>query len=137
LQNAAHIVKPLPTTIPIFKYFSGILNAPLKFLGKLDKPSERGSLIIKLGLMMYDAYTGKHRTVPKHKFFSRKTSLKQLNQLKPDIINTAVYYYRLITNPDRLALEFILDVEAENSFAHEINYMSLAKGEKDKVILRD
>lgn len=137
LQNAAHIVKPLPTTIPIFKYFSGILNAPLKFLGKLDKPSERGSLIIKLGLMMYDAYTGKHRTVPKHKFFSRKTSLKQWNQLNPDIKNTAVYYDGLITNPERLALELILDAEAENSFAHAINYMSLAKGEKDKVILRD
>ena len=50
IQNAPHIVKPLATTIPIFKYFSGILNAPLKFLGLLDKPSERGSIIIKLGL---------------------------------------------------------------------------------------
>jgi glycerol-3-phosphate dehydrogenase len=29
LQNAPHVVKPLPTTIPIFKRFSGILNAPL------------------------------------------------------------------------------------------------------------
>src|SRR6188474_3969988 len=42
LQNAPHAVKPLPTTIPIFKQFSGLLNAPLKFLGMLDKPSERG-----------------------------------------------------------------------------------------------
>src|ERR1051326_816345 len=66
LQNAPHIVKPLPTTIPIFKYFSGLLNAPLKFFGALDKPSERGSLVIKLGLMMYDAFTsaqGGHRAV--------------------------------------------------------------------------
>src|SRR5512133_3200623 len=58
IQNAPHLVKPLPTTIPIFKIFSGLLNAPLKFLRLLDKPSERGSLVIKLGLMMYDAYTG-------------------------------------------------------------------------------
>src|SRR5688500_691538 len=58
IKNAAHIVKPLPTTVPIFRYFSGILNAPFKFLGIMDKPSERGSLIIKLRLMMYDAYTG-------------------------------------------------------------------------------
>ncbi|KXK14416.1 MAG: FAD dependent oxidoreductase [Chloroflexi bacterium OLB14] len=100
LQNAAHIVKPLPTTIPIFKTFSGIFNAPLKFFGKLDKPSERGSIIIKLGLMMYDAYTGKHRTVPKHKFLSRKVSLKNWNQLNADITNTAVYYDGLITNPN-------------------------------------
>src|SRR5260370_35546493 len=40
LQNAPHIVKPLPTTIPIFKRLSGLLNAPLKFFGKLDRPSE-------------------------------------------------------------------------------------------------
>lgn len=137
LQNAAHIVKPLPTTIPIFKYFSGILNAPLKFFGWLDKPSERGSLIIKLGLMMYDAYTGKHRTVPKHKFLSRKASLKKWNQLNPDIKNTAVYYDGLITNPERLALDLILDSEAENSSARAVNYMSLVSGEKDTVILRD
>src|SRR5678809_1017537 len=56
LQNAPHVVKPLPTTIPIFKRFSGLLNAPAKFFKLLDKPSERGSLVIRIGLMMYDAY---------------------------------------------------------------------------------
>src|ERR1041384_4798502 len=61
LQNAPHYVKPLPTTIPIFKRFSGLLNAPLKFFGMLDKPSERGSLIIKLGLMIYDARSEERR----------------------------------------------------------------------------
>ena len=137
LQNAAHIVKPLPTTIPIFKYFSGILNAPLKFFNWLDQPSERGSIIIKLGLMMYDAYTSKQKTVPKHKFLSRTASLKKWNQINPDIKNTAVYYDGLITNPERLALDLILDSEAENSLARAINYMSLVSGEKDKVILRD
>src|SRR5512141_3261822 len=61
IQNAPHIVKPLPTTIPMFKRFSGLMNAPLKFARLQDKPSERGSLVIKIGLMMYDAYTGARR----------------------------------------------------------------------------
>src|SRR5512144_2128979 len=74
IQNAPHLVKPLPTTIPIFKFFSGLLNAPLKFLKILDKPSERGALVIKLGLMMYDAYTGKQRIVPRHQFLGRDQS---------------------------------------------------------------
>ena len=40
IENAPHLVKPLPTTIPIFKVFSGLLNAPLKFLGWLEsRPS--------------------------------------------------------------------------------------------------
>lgn len=137
IQNAPHIVKPLPTTIPIFKYLSGIFNAPLKFLGWLDKPSERGSLIIKLGLMMYDAYTGKQRTVPRHQFFSRATSLSHWNKLNSQIVNTATYYDGLITNPERLALEVLLDAEAEHPNARALNYVSLVSGEKDTVILRD
>ncbi|MCQ3936195.1 MAG: FAD-dependent oxidoreductase [Chloroflexi bacterium] len=137
IQNAPHLVKPLPTAIPIFKVFSGIFNAPLKFLGWLDKPSERGSLIIKLGLMMYDAYTGGQRTVPHHKFHSRTESLKRWKRLHPDIVNTAVYYDGLISNPERLALEILLDAEAENPHARALNYFSLVGGEKDKVFLRD
>src|SRR5258706_1970641 len=56
LRNAPHYAKPLPTTIPIFKWLSGLWNAPLKFLNLLDKPSERGAVVIKIGLMLYDAY---------------------------------------------------------------------------------
>ncbi|MBK8617450.1 MAG: glycerol-3-phosphate dehydrogenase/oxidase [Anaerolineales bacterium] len=137
IQNAPHIVSPLPTTVPMFKYFSGLFNAPLKFMGWLDKPSERGSVIIKLGLMMYDAYTGKTRTVPRHKFFSRAESLKRWNQLNPDVANTATYYDGLISNPERLALELVLDAEADNSNAHALNYVSMVGGGQDSIVLRD
>ena len=137
IQNAPHIVKPLPTTIPMFKYFSGLFNAPLKFLGWLDKPSERGSVIIKLGLMMYDAYTGIQRTVPRHKFYSRTESLKKWGKLNSEIVNTAVYYDGLISNPERLALEIMLDAEAENPRACALNYVSLIGGGGKTVAVRD
>ncbi len=137
IQNAPHLVKPLPTTIPIFKRFSGLLNAPLKFFGKLDKPSERGSLVIKLGLMMYDAYTGKQRTVPKHTFLSRRKSLEKWGQLNPKIVNTATYYDGAILQPERLTIEVMLDAEQENSNAHALNYVSMVGGMEDTIILRD
>ena len=137
IQNAPHIVAPLPTTVPMFKYFSGLLNAPMKFLGLLERPSERGSIIIKLGLMMYDAYTGKKRTVPRHTFLSRAQSLKRWNKLNPEIANTATYYDGLISNPERLALEVLLDAEADNPNARALNYVSMVSGQKDTVILRD
>jgi glycerol-3-phosphate dehydrogenase len=140
LQNAPHLVKPLPTTIPIFKRFSGLLNAPLKFFGGLDKPSERGSLVIKIGLMLYDAYTnaqGGKRTVPRHKFHSRKKSLELWNQLNPEIVNTAVYYDGAILQPERLGVELLLDAEAESPNAHALNYMSMVGGHEDTLILRD
>lgn len=135
IQNAPHIVHPLPTTIPIFKYLSGLFNAPLKFLGLLDKPSERGSLIIKLGLMMYDAYTGRNRIVPRHKFLSRSDSLTRWNQLNSQIVNTATYYDGLISNPERLALELVLDAESDGGRA--LNYVSLIGAQGNTVTLRD
>ena len=137
LQNAPHLVKPLPTTIPIFKRFSGLLNAPLKFFRLLNKPSERGSLVIKIGLMMYDAYTGRTRVVPKHRFLSRKESLAKWKQLNPKIVNTATYYDGAILNPERIAIELVLDAEAENPKAHALNYMSMVGGTEDTIIVRD
>lgn len=135
IQNAPHLVKPLPTAIPIFKHFSGLFNAPLKFLGWLDKPSERGSVIIKLGLMMYDAYTGSQRTVPRHKFRGRAESLTRWPRVNPGIVSTAEYYDGLIQNPERLALEILLDGEADGGRA--LNYVSLVGGQDDHVTLRD
>jgi glycerol-3-phosphate dehydrogenase len=135
IQNAPHLVKPLPTTVPMFKHFSGLFNAPLKFLGWLDKPSERGSVVIKLGLMMYDAYTGRQRTVPRHKFRGRSESLKLWPRLNPKIRTTATYYDGSILNPERLALEIMLDGEADGGRA--VNYVSLAGASGKQVTLRD
>lgn len=137
IQNAPHLVKPLPTTIPIFKIFSGLWNAPLKFLKLLDKPSERGSVVIKIGLMFYDAFTGNARIVPRHQFQNRKDSLARWNKLNPQIINTATYYDGAILQPERLGLELILDAEADNPNAWAVNYMSLAGGSGSTLLLHD
>jgi glycerol-3-phosphate dehydrogenase len=140
ILNAPHLVKPLPTVIPMFKRLSGLLNAPLKFLRLLDKPSERGSLVIKLGLMMYDAYTnaqGGQRVVPKHQFLSKKKSLAKWKHLNPDVINTAIYYEGAIMQPERLGVEILLDAEAENPDARALNYVSMVGGSEDMILLRD
>src|SRR5512140_2269872 len=100
IRNAPDLVKPLPTTIPIFKTFSGLLNAPLKFVGWLEKPSERGALVIKVGLIFYDAFTGKQRSVPRHAFDNRSSSLKKYPQINPDVRYTATYYDGLILSPE-------------------------------------
>ncbi len=137
IQNAPHLIKPLPTTVPMFKIFSGLLNAPLKFLRWLDKPSERGSVVIKIGLIFYDAFTGKQRTVPRHQFQGRKASLARWDKLNPKIINTATYYDGAILQPERFGLELVLDAEADNPNARAINYMSLAGGSGNTLLLRD
>ena len=135
IQNAPHLVRPLPTTVPMFKIFSGLLNAPLKFLNWLDRPSERGAVVIKIGLMLYDAFTGKTRTVPRHQFRNRRESLTRWPRLNPSVRFTATYYDGAILAPERYTVELLLDAEADGGRA--LNYVSLAGFEGDSVILRD
>lgn len=137
IQNAPHYVRPLPTVIPIFKWFSGFLNAPLKFLGLLDRPSERGAAIIKMGLLMYDAYTGAERTVPRHEFLSRKDALARYPHLNPAVVSVAEYYDGLIRAPERLCVELVTDGEAAAPAAHALNYVSVVGASGGQVRLRD
>lgn len=135
IENAPHLVKPLPTVVPMFKIFSGLLNAPLKFLNLLDKPAERGALVIKIGLMFYDAFTGKQRTVPPHKFEGREKSLEKYPKLARDIKFTATYYDGQILSPERYTVELVLDGERDGGKA--LNYVSFAGANGHTITLRD
>jgi glycerol-3-phosphate dehydrogenase len=57
--------------------------------------------------------------------------------LNPKIVNTAVYYDGAILQPERLAVEVLLDAENENSNARALNYMNMVGGMEDMIILRD
>ena len=137
IRNAPHMVKPLPTVIPMFKLFSGFLNAPLKFLNLLDKPSERGAAVIKIGLILYDSFTGKNRTVPAHQFFGKKETFKRYPRLNKDVRYTAEYYDGLMLSPERLNTEIILDAEKAGEAAMALNYASFDSVDGDTVLLND
>jgi glycerol-3-phosphate dehydrogenase len=137
IENAPHLVKPLPTTFPIFKWFSGILNAPLKFLGLLDRPAERGALVIKVGMMLYDFYTRGQGTVPKHVFVNRKKSLQQFPELNSEVIFTGTYYDAAMHSPERIAIELVLDAVQINRHAIPLNYVHLGSTSNGRVILKD
>lgn len=137
LRNAAHAVKPLPTTVPIFHWLSGIFNAPLKFLRLRDKPSERGALVIKIGLILYDIFASPYRTMPTHKFAARQKSLEQRPTINPDILFTATYYDAFMPYPERICVELMLDSEALSPQARALNYVSLHAASGDTVTLRD
>lgn len=137
LKNAPHYAKPLPTTIPIFRWFSGLFNAPLKFLRLIERPAERGGIVIKLGLMMYDWFTGPQQSMPFHKVMLRKSSLEQFPRLNNEIVCTATYYDAWMPYPERLCLELIQDAEADNPEAIAVNYLAAVNGSADSVVLKD
>lgn len=137
LRNAPHMTHPLPTTIPIFKWFSGVFNSPLKFIGVLDKPAERGAVIIKLGLIMYDAYVRGDSPMPGHRFDNRSKVLERWPAFNPELLFAATYYDGGMHSPERLALEILMDGEKEGDHAKAANYLSAVGSDGDQILLKD
>jgi glycerol-3-phosphate dehydrogenase len=137
IENAPHYVKALPTVIPIFKWFSGLFNAPLKFMGLLDQPSERGAVVIKIGLIFYDAFTRRQGTVPKHQFKSRSEFLEDFPRINPKVRFTARYFDGAMHTPERICIEMVLDGETANPDAHALNYIAVEGADGKTVFLKD
>lgn len=139
LKIAPHYVRPLRTTIPIYSTFSGILSAPLRFLThRSGKPQERGAVLIKIGLTLYDTFSRDGGSVPRHRFLGRKKSLAELPALDPDIKYTATYYDASMHDPERLALDVLQDGRAAHDGAYALNYVeAVGRSDAGGVVLRD
>ncbi|MGO1265612.1 glycerol-3-phosphate dehydrogenase/oxidase [Microbacterium gubbeenense] len=138
LKTAPHFVKPLKTTVPIYSFWSGLLQAPMKFVfGRKGKPAERGAALIKVGLTMYDLFVGPTRRTPWHRFRGRAASLRELPRLNPDIKFTATYFDASMHDPERLALDVLTDGIKSNRSAHALNYVEATGFTGDGVTVRD
>ncbi len=138
VRNAPHFVKPLPTTIPIHRTISGVLTAPFRLLvthGR-GKPRERGALLIKLGLVMYDTFSRDGGAVPRHRFRARRRSRELFPDLDDRFRYTATYYDASMHDPERLALDVLRDGAREES-ARSANYAPVVGADGAAVIIRD
>jgi glycerol-3-phosphate dehydrogenase len=137
LKNAPHFVQPLETVLPIHSYFGGIVASVRRFFGMKSKLADRGALISKLGLSIYD-FLGRHdRTMPRHHFASRKRALEGLPLLDPAIKATATYYDAKVTQAERLNFELVADGLAACAQSAALNYASVDHVEGEVVWLRD
>jgi glycerol-3-phosphate dehydrogenase len=139
IRNAPHHVRPLATTIPITTLLSGILTAPLRFLlHRQLTPKARGALLIKIGLTLYDTFSRDGGSVPRHRFHGRRRSLEQLPDLAPGFRYTATYYDASLRDPERLALDVMLDGEAAGvGDATALTYVEAVGSDADGVVVRD
>ena len=122
LRNAPHLVRPLPTTVPIERFASGLANAALNVLGFTGRPRPRGAVPIKLGLMLYDAITGAGRMLPRHRFRGRAATRSAFPALRPTLRFSATYFDAWISHPERLGIELINDAMKRNPQAVALNY---------------
>lgn len=139
LRIAPHYVRPLQTTIPIFSTFSGILGAPLRFLRHGGgKHTERGAVLIKIGLVIYDSFSRGGGRVPHHAFRGRKRSLQELPELNPEVKYTATYWDASLHDPERLAIDVLRDGRAAGGDrARAANYTAAVGVQDGRVVLRD
>ncbi len=125
LKNAPHCVEPLPTFIPAFSWVKGVWAALRTLLGSTTAPRNRGALLIKIGMMMYDFYGARRRVMPKHNFLSRSASLKMLPQLTPKIVAGGLYYDAKVSRPERLVYELVQDGVDAGSQSRAFNHAEL------------
>ena len=74
LRIASHLVRPLQLSIPIYK------------------DDERGKLLIKLGMILYDLLSY-DKSLPKHKMFSKAEFVKCEPSVKSEGLTGAAVYY--------------------------------------------
>ncbi|WP_420368435.1 FAD-dependent oxidoreductase [Curtobacterium sp. L1-20] len=144
IRIAPHYVKPLQTTMPIFSTFSGIMNAPLRMLThKQRSTKERGAMLIKIGMTIYDSFSRDGGSVPKHVFRTKKAALEDMPALNKDLKYTGTYYDASVHEPERLALDVLKDGLAAGtgtgsaSTARATNYVEAAGTRDGGVLLRD
>ena len=137
LKNAPHYSQPLQTTVPMFRWFSGLFNAPLRFLGLRDKPAERGAIVIKLGLMMYDWFTRDNRAMPTHRFHLRRESLRRYPHIDPNIRCTATYYDAWMVSPERICIDMLDDADRASTEAIALNYAAVVDALGSRVTIEN
>lgn len=134
LKNAPHLVKPLRTVIPMFSWTKGVGAALRTLLGSTTAPRERGAVLIKIGMALYDMYGARHRVMPKHSFWSKRRALREL-PLTDRIVAAGVYYDAAITAPERLVMELVQDGLRSSPASRALTYAeTVREGDSLRII---
>lgn len=136
LQNAPHLVQPLPTTIPLYSRFGGVWAALKKLLGASTGSQARGLLPVKLGLYLYEVLGGASG-LPRHRVRGRAASLSRYPELNPAVCATASYSDGWVRHPEWLGLELIEQGLAANPRSLALNYLSLQGRQGQGFALQD
>ncbi len=136
LRNAPHLVKPLPTVVPIHSIFGGIGPSVARFFGRKAKLADRGLLIVELGMALYDWLGRRRRSMPRHRVSLRKATRRRFPAMAPTLA-TATYYDARVTQAERLCFELVADGEAAHPGARSLNHVAVTGTADGRVTMTD
>jgi glycerol-3-phosphate dehydrogenase len=109
LRLAPHLVHPLRLFIPVRERWSGLFSAAGRFLGLKTKTAERGLMLVRSGLAMYDWFA-RDPTLPKRSVHRRGApgTPRTSPEAGPWL---AAYSDAQITFPERMVVELLADAK--------------------------
>ncbi|KRC86022.1 FAD-dependent oxidoreductase [Achromobacter sp. Root83] len=135
LRNAAHLVRPLETVVPLSSRFGGLLGSVLRFAGFSASPGARGLFVVALGLRLYDRLGRRQRVMPGHRIARLMAADGAL--FRDSVRWTATYFDAWISHPEWLILELLADAHADQSTSVAANYCRVTACRGRALTLRD
>jgi glycerol-3-phosphate dehydrogenase len=132
LRNAPHLVRPLRTMVPLYDRWGGTLAAIRKMLRRPGGSGRRGSVLIRIGLTLYDWLGRRERTMPQYRMLARDAALAAMPGLTRSITAAAEYWDGWVSHPERINLELVLDALRDAPQAEALTYVAA-----DGATLRD
>ena len=113
LTLAPHLVQPLRLFIPSENYLGGLVQSAARFVGLKfgSKPAPRGSLLVRFGLAMYDAYARDPR-LPRRSLhqLGEPGTPRGLNPRRSSWLSA--YSDCQIVHAERIVVAFLADAQA-------------------------
>ncbi|WMD21642.1 glycerol-3-phosphate dehydrogenase/oxidase [Achromobacter seleniivolatilans] len=135
LRNAAHLVRPLETVVPLSSRFGGLWGSMLRFAGRSASPGARGLFVVALGLRLYDRLGRRQRVMPGHRIARAPAADEAL--FRDSVRWTATYFDAWISHPEWLILELMADAHADQPASLAANYCKVMACRGKTLTLRD
>ena len=140
LTLAPHLVQPLRLFIPSENYLGGMVQSAARFVGLKfgSKPAPRGSLLVRFGLAMYDAYARDQR-LPKRSMhrLGEPGTPSGLNPQRSSWLSA--YSDCQIIHAERLVVAFLADaVAAAREHGQTVRVLTYHRAvlEEGRVVIR-
>ncbi|HEY0275592.1 MAG TPA: FAD-dependent oxidoreductase [Paenirhodobacter sp.] len=115
LHDAAHLVKPLETVVPVKAWIRGLPQTILRFVGLSKKAAPFSVAALKSGLIVYERFGAIRRALPRHRVLISRGQFPA--GLPADTRAVVSYYDGQITGPERLLFEMLDDAATRPGIA--------------------